>query len=267
MESSNEVGPAVAPRAALPGDRFHDEQKALNAALAEAQGEFPAIPKDREVTVETKAGGAYSYSYAPLDSILGAVRPVLAKHGLALVQLLEDDGRGPALRTELRHAEGGQLAGSFPLLKVPESPQALGSLLTYLRRYAITAILGIATETDDDGQAGKGSERAKPRRRPKPAAFKDPSKEPEPAPAVDGPDPEFQSLVVEVQHHLEQVRGLEARLGVTAPRDWTQWLRVQLGLGPGEQAGVEQYRRGVQLLAEEETRLIGEIARQDADQE
>jgi hypothetical protein len=134
-------------------------EKALNAALAEAQSEFPPIKRERTVTVRTKQGGKYSFSYAPLDAILDACRPALSKHGLALSQLLENGAGGPALRTELRHAEGGVIGSSFPLPRVPESPQELGSLLTYLRRYAITALLGIATEEDDDGRQAADHDR------------------------------------------------------------------------------------------------------------
>jgi ERF superfamily len=122
-------------------------EDALAAALAAAQGEFPSIPRNKEVKT-----GSYSFSYAPLDTILAACRPVLAKHQLALVQLLEHNGNGPAIRTELRHASGGVIGASFPLPGDPQSPQQLGSLLTYMRRYAISALLGIAGDEDDDGQ-------------------------------------------------------------------------------------------------------------------
>lgn len=133
----------------------------LNEALAAAQGEFPTIPRDRTVTVETRTGGSYRFSYAPLDTILNTCRPVLAKHGLAVTQLLEQPNGGrPSIRTELRHKEGGVIGASFPLPNIPENPQQLGSLLTYLRRYAIVALLGIATEEDDDGgQAAEAPKR------------------------------------------------------------------------------------------------------------
>jgi len=133
-----------------------EQTAALNAALAKAQADFPAITRSKTVSVRTRSGDQFSYSYAPLEEILDKCRPVLAAHGLALVQLLEDVGRGPALRTELRHAEGAIIGSSFPLAREPENPQALGSLLTYLRRYAIVALLGIAPEEDDDG-AGVGA--------------------------------------------------------------------------------------------------------------
>ena len=83
--------------------------KALNAALAEAQGQFPTI--GREKTVKT---GTYTFSYAELGTIIAAVRPVLVKHGLAISQQLEHNGTGPALRTELRHKEGGIITTTLP---------------------------------------------------------------------------------------------------------------------------------------------------------
>ena len=126
---------------------YPPELKALNAAIATAQGEMPAIPKDK--TVDT---GTFKYEYADLASILAAVRPVLAKHGLALVQRLENpSGGGPSIRTELRHADGGCIAASFPLGEW-STPQQLGSSVTYIRRYALCAMLGIAAEEDDDGR-------------------------------------------------------------------------------------------------------------------
>ena len=117
-----------------PGDLRFEAVKALNAAVAAAQGEFDAIQK--KATVST---GSYTFKYATLDAVLSAVRPALSKHGLSVTQRLEDNGR-LSLRTELRHKDGGVLGASFPLLNVPESPQQLGSLLTYLRRYAIVAM-------------------------------------------------------------------------------------------------------------------------------
>ena len=125
-----------------------DPVSALNAALAAAQGEFKPIA--RTATVKT---GTYSFSYAPLDAILAAVRPALSKHGLAVTQRLEENNGRPGVRTELRHADGGVVGAFFPLLSEPSSPQQLGSLLTYLRRYAIVALLGVASEEDDDGRA------------------------------------------------------------------------------------------------------------------
>jgi ERF superfamily len=129
--------------------------KALNTALAKAQAEFPRLERSKSVTVKTREQGSYSFSYAPLDAILEKTRPALTKHGLALTQQLTANG----LRTELRHKDGAKIGGTFPLPHTPASAQQLGSLLTYLRRYAIVALLGVAAEDDDDaGQTGESSE-------------------------------------------------------------------------------------------------------------
>ena len=133
-------------------------QEKLNAALAKAQAEFPAVARGK--TVKTPS---YEYSYADLASIIAAVRPVLGKHGLSFVQLLEGEG----IRTELRHASGGLIASVFPWPQMPANPQALGSMVTYLRRYTLCALLGVAAEDDDDAQAaagGSGFQAPKPKR-------------------------------------------------------------------------------------------------------
>lgn len=115
--------------------------KALNTALAKAQGAFPNVKRGHEADA-----GAFKYSYASLDAVLDVIRKPLAENGLALVQLPEGGG----LRTELRHAEGGSIVSVWPWPTVPENIQAYGKLVSYMRRYAILCVLGLATE-DDDG--------------------------------------------------------------------------------------------------------------------
>lgn len=124
----------------------------LAAALAKAQTDFPTVKRDKKVTVQTKTGGSYSFNYAPLDSILNAVRGPLAANGLVVVQLL-DDG---ALVTSLIHDSGAILTGRLDLPGISDI-QAFGSAITYLRRYAIQAMLGIAAEEDDDGNRAAGN--------------------------------------------------------------------------------------------------------------
>ena len=124
----------------------------IAAALAKAQAAFPSITRDKTVTVRTKTGGEYRFAYAPLDSILSAVRKPLADNGLALVQLLDGD----ALVTLLLHGSGQSISGRTPTPQIGEI-QAFGSAITYLRRYAIQALLGIAAEEDDDGNRAAGN--------------------------------------------------------------------------------------------------------------
>ena len=123
----------------------------LAGALAKAQAAFPAIPRDRTVTVRMKTGGSYTFAYAPLDTVLAAVRGPLAANGLAVSQLLD----GGDLVTLLLHESGESLSGRWTL-PPHQDIQGLGSAVTYLRRYALQALLGIASEEDDDGNASAG---------------------------------------------------------------------------------------------------------------
>lgn len=135
----------------------------LAAALAAAQGEFPLIPKNRTVTVKTRTGGSYTFSYAPLDTILSCVRLALSKAGLALAQAVVTDANNTDnLRTYLFHSTGEFLANDTPIYNGggDNASQAYGSGLTYARRYGITALLCIAADEDDDGNgAGDDFER------------------------------------------------------------------------------------------------------------
>lgn len=130
----------------------------LAKALVQAQSEFPTIGRSKDVKVQTKTGGSYTFSYAPLDEIISAVRPVLTKHGLAVSQLLANVSGQPALKTVLMHEGGEILQESCPLpMNGSLSAQEFGSLVTYFRRYALVTVLGIATEEDDDGNTASGN--------------------------------------------------------------------------------------------------------------
>jgi len=127
-----------------------NETPALSASLVAAAKELTNPTKAR-----TASMGQYSYSYADLASVLEHVRPVLAKHDLAVTQdTCIEDGR-LCVYTNLRHTSGESLR--FGPLSGPmgQTWQQVGSAITYARRYALLAALGIAADDDDDG-AGAG---------------------------------------------------------------------------------------------------------------
>lgn len=145
----------------------------LAASLSKAQGEFPPIVNAQVAEIEMKNGGTYVYTYADLSDVLKAVRPVLAANSLAIMQFQEyEDVRGSDhldwLRTRLLHSSG-QWIETVVALEVDRKdakgvmgaidPQAMGSAITYARRYCLSAMLGIATEDDDDGAAAKNRTR------------------------------------------------------------------------------------------------------------
>lgn len=128
----------------------------LSMALAAAQGEFEPIKRDKTVSVTMRAGGKYTFSYAPLESILRAVSPALSKHGLALTQATVPGEGKEFVETTLRHAGGETLANRIPIFVRDEGPQAYGSALTYARRYGVTLLLCVSADDDDDGNAAEG---------------------------------------------------------------------------------------------------------------
>ena len=130
----------------------------ISAALAKAQGVFINPAKNREVTVRTDKGN-YTFAYATLDAILDIVRPALAQAGIAMVQVVEPrDGGGQQVTTRLLHGSGQWIETSLPIVVEGTGNQKFGSALTYMRRYSIISLLGLAAEEDDDGNAADGNQ-------------------------------------------------------------------------------------------------------------
>lgn len=131
--------------------------EALADALAQAQAEFAPIVRDKTAKIKTRTGGEYSYSFADLATTIAAVRPILAKYGLSVAQSPGEFQSGPdgkmwvVVFTQLMHKSGQWLRGQTWLPVAELEPRGLGSAFTYARRYGFGAMLGLATEDDDDG--------------------------------------------------------------------------------------------------------------------
>lgn len=124
------------------------DQANLAAALADFQAEMPVVPKNKTAKVPTKAGGEYSYTYADLADVSAVALPLLTKHGLAFSTCPRGTDHGYELTGVLLHTSGERLEGSLPLHG--NSPQQLGSSLTYARRYLMGCMTGIVTDDDND---------------------------------------------------------------------------------------------------------------------
>ena len=143
------------------------EQKAeLFAALAAVQAELPAVEKTRKADVYNKERQyLYSYNYADLADVNGAIMPLLGKNGLAFICIAGTRADGKhGLDFMLAHKSGGSLRGFW---EIPAGApiQTLGGLITYARRYIICALTGVAAEEDVDAR-GDGQQR-QPRPQPK----------------------------------------------------------------------------------------------------
>lgn len=126
----------------------------LAEALAKAQTQFKAIPRNKHVKVEGRDGRrGYEYAYAPLEAIIDGTRAALAANGLALIQLPKVGERDVIVTTMVVHSSGEFVSAEISMPLGGSGAQAVGSALSYARRYCMSAILGVATEDDDDGEA------------------------------------------------------------------------------------------------------------------
>jgi hypothetical protein len=128
----------------------HSEQiNEIAGALAKAQGAMKNARKD-------SANPFFKSKYADLAAVCEACREQLAANGIAVVQTpsATDDGR-VVVTTMLVHASGQWFADSLAVKPKDDGAQAMGSVITYLRRYSLAAFAGVAPE-DDDGNAAVG---------------------------------------------------------------------------------------------------------------
>jgi hypothetical protein len=129
---------------------------ALAAALAKAQIELANPEKSMVATIEADGRRAanQTFRYAPLSSGLDIVRKTLGRHEIATVQTTAVDKTGEFvnLTTLLAHSSGEWISSDWPVCLLDEmaSPKRMGAALTYARRYALFALVGIAAEDDLD---------------------------------------------------------------------------------------------------------------------
>lgn len=160
----------------------------LARAMLKVQADLQPALKDRENTFSRSR-------YATLNSVMEACREALISNGIWLAQYpvpVETGHMG--LVTKLTHAESGQWQSSLMVMPLPKAdPQGYGSAMTYSRRYALSALIGIVTEEDDDG-IGAGTETGQRPRRKRQAQPKEdiPAMEAE---AATGTDPQIHPIL------------------------------------------------------------------------
>jgi hypothetical protein len=138
--------------------KMSDSIKNLAAALTLAQAEMPAA--------ELNAVNPFlKNKFADLGSIISTAKPVLAKHGLSVSQLPVAINGDIGITTILMHSSGEWLESTVTLPVADEKGKSLaqvaGSIITYLRRYSLAAVLGMYADEDGDG-ATSPAHKAKP---------------------------------------------------------------------------------------------------------
>ncbi len=123
-----------------------DDTTELYKALAGFHKHFTTVEKDAE-------NPFHESSYASLSQILNVIRPILNEQGLVLVQLPINgmEKHSICIKTRLIHVETGQFLESNSISLIPPKleAQGYGSLMTYLKRYQITSLLGLSFSEDD----------------------------------------------------------------------------------------------------------------------
>lgn len=117
----------------------------LATALIKAQLAMGSAKKD-------SANPFFKSKYADLAEIVSVVKDPLLKNGISFLQIVTEVG----VETTLIHESGEFISGTTPIVVAKQNdPQALGSAITYARRYGLQAMLGIPAE-DDDGEKAMG---------------------------------------------------------------------------------------------------------------
>jgi hypothetical protein len=233
---------------------------ALSLALAKSQGELEDAGKTKQ---------AHGYKYAELGTVLGLVRPVLSRHGLAVIQTVSRSENEIAVTTMLCHESGEWVRDTAraPLVipvgrsgqQTLTDIQAMGSITTYLRRYSLAAIVGI-TQIDDDGQMREDAHERTSARQfepiPTPGRQNAQPEKKEPQNASQAPQNAIESKPAVGTSNQEPLKDSTTRaifgsavatFGPKEAKVQINRLREQLGLPPGNQMSEAQ---GQMLLME-----------------
>jgi len=124
----------------------------LADALSKAQGMMKSAKK-------TESNPFFKSKYADLAEVWDTIREPLAKNNLAVTQTTDFEvgvASVVIVHTILVHKSGQWIEGIIKMPLVKSDPQGIGSAMTYARRYGLSAIVGVASEEDDDGEAAMG---------------------------------------------------------------------------------------------------------------
>jgi hypothetical protein len=129
--------------------KMSEDIKEFAVAFSKAQGMMRAASKDAE-------NPFYKASYATLASVMEAIREPFLQNGLSFLQpckIIEENR--VVVETIILHSSGQYIIGEVTATPVKNDPQATGSLISYLKRYLLQAMVGIAT-ADDDSETAMG---------------------------------------------------------------------------------------------------------------
>ena len=145
-------------------ERLEKKLISRSESIIELSKAFAMFQSEVNNPINSTTNSFFKNKYATLGDVLNEVRPVLAKNGLSILQMPSGDGGLVQLTTLIMHTSGEWIE-TEPIVMRPEksNAQGMGSVLTYARRYSLSAILGVASEDDDDGNQASQPQKSKPK--------------------------------------------------------------------------------------------------------
>lgn len=184
----------------------------LASALAAFQANIPTPSKDSSADT-----GKFSYDYASLDKLTPLVLGKLSEVGIAYTAAPDLTELGFGLRAKLVHESGEEFGGFYPLGAPTAPAQAIGSAITYARRYALLSLTGVAPGGEDDDGASAHTAQAA-------AATRADAASKPPAETVYTVQADMSAIISESNGKIEgdEVNGImDAITGGKAPSQWT----------------------------------------------
>lgn len=131
-------------------------------ALVKSWGELENPKHNSSVKVQTKKGGSYTFDYTDLKGIFDEAKRVFKENGISIMQnsYTEESERGLLISVEtmLLHNSGEWIRSNPLRMLANPNIQDMGGQVTYMKRYSLSAMLGIATEKDDDANGASGND-------------------------------------------------------------------------------------------------------------
>ena len=136
----------------------NEARKAYHAAMSAFKANAPRIEKDKKVGYDSKQGGKVGYSHATLGNVTEKISTELSKHGLSASWRVQHQSGQISVTTRIAHVLGHYeettITAPSDTSGSKNAIQAIGSTITYLERYGLLALTGLAThDQDDDGAA------------------------------------------------------------------------------------------------------------------
>lgn len=136
------------------------KDKTLYEALLSVQQEAPFIDK-------SAANPFFKSKYADMPAIWGAIKDILGKNNVVVTHSMSCADGVDYINTKIIHAPSGEFIESTSRILLGRSTaQEYGSYITYMRRYALTAMLGLVTDEDDDGNKATAAKQSEPKKQP-----------------------------------------------------------------------------------------------------